>query len=121
VLLHELTHNVHSDHDEHFKALNSQLNNEYKEYMGSHAGGRSVAGGPIAPARDDLSSAVDVTDGRVLGHGGEGSQGEAPISAREAAARAAAARAAPRPADGAELACVCGACSALVVCVVCQD
>lgn len=31
VLLHELTHNVWSDHDNNFKTLNSQLNREYKE------------------------------------------------------------------------------------------
>ena len=31
VLLHELTHNVWSEHDNNFKALNSQLNREYKE------------------------------------------------------------------------------------------
>ncbi|KAI9336761.1 WLM domain-containing protein [Obelidium mucronatum] len=53
VLLHELVHMVHSDHNEAFHTLNSQLNREYDLY----SQGNSVAGG-----REDGSRVFSVDD-----------------------------------------------------------
>jgi len=95
VLLHELTHNVHSDHGEDFKALNSQLGREYRAFMAAREAGRSTGGVEMAPARSAAPSASEEEDaGRVLGGGGGGGcgGGAEALSAREAAARAAAAR-----------------------------
>jgi len=113
VLLHELTHNVHSDHDASFKQLNSELGHEYRQFMGAHGAGRSLAGGAIA---ESAAPPTDVSDnfGYVLGGGGGEIPGGAAaprraLSAREAAANAAAMRFAfERP--GADEACACGAC-----------
>ncbi|KAJ3160892.1 hypothetical protein HDU86_008254 [Geranomyces michiganensis] len=40
VLLHELAHMVHSEHDGHFHELNRELNKQYKEYSGRTLGSR---------------------------------------------------------------------------------
>jgi len=66
VLLHELTHNVHSDHDDAFKALCSQLGREYKEHSGA---GHTLDGGSRAACRA-LEPDRELTDrGQVLGGG----------------------------------------------------
>lgn len=94
VLLHELTHNVHGDHDDHFKALNSQLKREYKEHSSAHQGRALDAGARFAPASSSSAAPVDmeVDRGHVLGGGGAAGGGVE--DARQAAAMAAAARAA---------------------------
>ena len=108
VMLHELTHNVHSDHDGDFKALCSQLTKEYKEYMGAHESGRSLNGVDVAPSRPEPVEEAD--RGHVLGGAGGGMNEEgSERSAREAAARAAAFRFGQ--------ACACGACEECAVCV----
>lgn len=63
VLLHELTHNVWSEHDNNFKQLNSQLNREYKELCepGYPATRSDASAGSGAAAEDH---------GRVLGGSG---------------------------------------------------
>ena len=45
VLFHELSHNVHSDHDNQFKALMSQLKREAAEGDWTRGGGHTVGGG----------------------------------------------------------------------------
>ncbi|TRM58731.1 WLM domain-containing protein [Schizophyllum amplum] len=45
VLCHELTHNVHGDHDNDFKELNSQLNREVTQFESARAGGAHRLGG----------------------------------------------------------------------------
>jgi len=67
VLLHELTHNVWSGHDNNFKTLCSQLNREYKEL---HEPGYPAT-------RSDASAASSAsTAGHVLGGGGAVSMAE---------------------------------------------
>ncbi|KAI8909443.1 WLM-domain-containing protein [Powellomyces hirtus] len=44
VLLHELTHMVHDDHDTHFHAMNRELNKLYKEFSGRTLAGVSGTG-----------------------------------------------------------------------------
>ena len=114
VLLHELTHNVHSDHDANFKQLNSELGREYRAYMGTHAAGRSLAATAIAaPA---LEAATEDA-GHLLGGGDRGDGSLAPVmSAREAAANAAAERFGLKrmtpawPVGAADEPCACGVC-----------
>lgn len=111
VLLHELAHNVHSDHDDAFKALNSQLRREYR--AAAHDG-RSTGGGELAPARAP-ARAPAADGGRVLG-GASGADAAAGAAAgAAAAARRRAAEAGPaaapawaRPAGP----CACGLCAA---------
>lgn len=47
VLLHELTHNKHGDHDEKFKTLNSLLNKEVKAFEAAKKAGAHRLGGDI--------------------------------------------------------------------------
>lgn len=99
-LLHELTHNVWSEHDGNFKALCSRLNAECAEFdwKANGNGARRLAGEGAAASSDEETWSEDETmaatrgsSGRALGGGG----GEdAPRSAAEAAARRAAAAAA---------------------------
>ena len=89
VLLHELTHNVHGDHDDAFKTLNSQLKREYREHASARTG-RTLEGAAIAAPRAEAALATAPSgeaQGHVLG-------GDAPdtLDAREAAAQAALAR-----------------------------
>lgn len=87
VLLHELTHNVHDDHDDDFKALNSELAKEYRANLDVYRNARSTSNGPVKDASIEPIEAEDA--GYTLG--GE----EAPaIDARTAAATAASWRAA---------------------------
>ena len=102
-LLHELTHNVWSDHDINFKRLCSQLNVECREFDWKRSGnGAQKLGGAAAEfddsedeeswSEDEAMAATRASSGQALGGGG-GSGGSG-VSAAEAAARAAAARAA---------------------------
>ncbi|KAI8906768.1 WLM domain-containing protein [Gorgonomyces haynaldii] len=59
VMLHELSHQVHSEHDEHFHALNRQLNKECDSY---HRGSRVDAG-----RVSETHHYQEDTNGRVLG------------------------------------------------------
>lgn len=117
VVLHELTHNEHSDHGPAFKALCAQLTREHRQIASERAGGRSVGGGGAVFSRAEEAAAAAVEAGHVLGGGGDIAAG---LSAREAAAMAAAARiggAAEPP-----LACACGVCAACdVVCDECPE
>lgn len=47
VLLHELTHNKHGDHDEKFKTLNSLLNKEVKAFEAAKKAGAHRLGGDV--------------------------------------------------------------------------
>lgn len=47
VLLHELTHNKHGDHDEQFKTLNSLLNKEVKAFEAAKKAGAHRLGGDV--------------------------------------------------------------------------
>lgn len=47
VLLHELTHNVHDEHDGDFKALNSQLGREYALHRSRLGRGETLGGGAV--------------------------------------------------------------------------
>ena len=116
VLLHELTHNVHGDHDEAFKMLNSQLKREYQEHARAQRGHTLESGG--VRARDarltragEQTAEADGSRGRVLG----GMQPEA-LSAGEAAARAAASRATGLT-FAMDARCACGLCD---MCEECQ-
>ena len=99
-LLHELTHNVWSEHDVNFKALCSRLNAECAEFdwKANGNGARRLAGEGAAASSDEETWSEDETmaatresSGRALGGGGGA---DAPRSAAEAAARRAAAAAA---------------------------
>merc|ERR1719164_84251 len=69
VLLHELTHNVWSGHDNNFKKLCSQLNREYKELQ--------EPGYPATRSDAHAASASGSSDGHVLGGGSGASMAEA--------------------------------------------
>ena len=102
VLLHELTHNVHDDHDDDFKALCSLLTREYREHAATRAAGRTAADGPVAAPRVPEVEAPPEDRGYVLGGAASAAAIGAPPSAREAAAAAAAARHAGAAADARE-------------------
>ena len=98
-LLHELTHNVWSDHDGNFKALCSRLNAECAEFdwkANGNGARRLASDGAIASSdeetwsEDETMAATRGSSGRASGGGGD----DAPRSAAEAAARRAAAAAA---------------------------
>lgn len=90
VLLHELTHNRFDEHDDDFKALNSELTKEYRANLDAFRGARATADGPVAAASaEPMDEEADA--GRTLG-GGDGEA--AGRDARAAAAQAAAQRAA---------------------------
>ena len=100
VLLHELTHNVHDDHDDDFKALNSELAKEYRANLDVYRSARSTADGPVKDASAEPLEAEDA--GYTLGGGLE-----APVVDARAAAAAAASR---RAAGAAVQALECGEC-----------
>ena len=127
VLLHELTHNVWSDHDDRFKRLCSQLPREYKELQEpGYPTTRSDAGG----------ASSSQSAGHVLGGGGTMSIVEARAKAMgfyspapaAAAAGAEAAQAMETDAqagrgDGDEqggFGCACGKCGAMEQCSPCE-
>ncbi|KAL2262793.1 hypothetical protein VTK26DRAFT_9491 [Humicola hyalothermophila] len=97
-LCHELTHNVHSDHDAEFWKLCRQIEREV-ERADWKSGGRMVGGDGVefAPER---GGDQDDEDGMVVDHGGweggtyvlGGGGGHEGLSAREVRARAAEAR-----------------------------
>jgi len=103
VLLHELTHNVWSEHDDRFKALCSQLTREYKELQE-----------PGYPAtRSDAGGSSHEDSGNLLGGG----------TATMAEARAKAfgfADAVSGFADDVSGACACGQCAPPGQCGVCD-
>jgi len=80
VLCHELTHNVHGDHDDDFKTLNSRLNREVEAYERSvKAGTHTLSGlgsGDYYEPEDHPAIGSSFTDAevhsRVLGGGGGG-------------------------------------------------
>ncbi|KAH7106130.1 WLM-domain-containing protein [Auriculariales sp. MPI-PUGE-AT-0066] len=63
VLCHELTHNVWGDHDNNFKALNSQLNREVAEFERSQAEGTHHLGGGSGDTFYDPSIEADAYAG----------------------------------------------------------
>lgn len=73
VLFHELTHNVHSEHDAKFFQLMSQVEKECAALDWTNAGGAAVGGGGvpiIADDDDDMeSSPAARSSGRKLGGG----------------------------------------------------
>eukprot|EP00744_Colponema_vietnamica_P008740 GILI01012461.1.p1 GENE.GILI01012461.1~~GILI01012461.1.p1 ORF type:complete len:484 (+),score=69.72 GILI01012461.1:99-1454(+) len=98
-LIHELTHNVHSDHDIHFKTLNSQLTREAAAFDWTQSHGQSVADIPASSYDDkeDWESEPYYTEEEKI-EGGVGTVGgqleatelkEAGVTAREVAALAA--------------------------------
>ena len=73
-LLHELTHNVYSDHDNNFKMLNSELKKEYKQFHMAHIVNRleegASGGGSIRWEDSELDENNEIKksqDGRKLG------------------------------------------------------
>lgn len=96
VLMHELAHNVHDEHDADFKALNSQLKREYVLHRSRLSRGQTVGGSTASelcqPSADEVSQVVG---------------GAAPlVDARTAAAQAALARSRPTAPPPVEEACV---------------
>ncbi|KAI1316952.1 hypothetical protein EDD11_009196 [Mortierella claussenii] len=101
VLLHELAHNVWSEHDENFHALNRQLNKEVQQLDWTANGGSRVSkdaffdpANGLTGYHDDLvDSGVDTQSWQggsfVLGGGSRIGPGESAMSTRELAARAA--------------------------------
>ena len=69
VLLHELTHNKHRDHDQSFKTLNSLLNKEVKAYEAAKRAGTHRLGGEIHDVYDGEEEQVEQMCGSV-DHGG---------------------------------------------------
>lgn len=83
VLLHELAHNVHDDHDNSFKTLNSQLRTEYRAHCAAAIGQTISSTGDLAPTSSEVPSKAQGS--RALG----GVDVGAIFSPQEAAARAA--------------------------------
>lgn len=59
VLLHELTHNKHGDHNDAFKALNSLLNKEVKQFADARQAGAHRLGGDIHGAYDQSEAELE--------------------------------------------------------------
>ena len=74
VLLHELTHNVWSDHDNRFKTLCSELTREYREL--AEPGYPATRSDSLAASGRATGSGQDAA-GHVLGGGGAASMAEA--------------------------------------------
>mmetsp|Transcript_1857 Transcript_1857/g.3833 ORF Transcript_1857/g.3833 Transcript_1857/m.3833 type:complete len:134 (-) Transcript_1857:629-1030(-) len=89
VLMHELAHNVHGDHDADFKALNSQLKREYVLHRSRLGQGRTTGAAQVFTPTTAVSGLSDEDGAAVLG----GRQTSA--DPRRAAAEAALARHAP--------------------------
>lgn len=109
VMWHELSHNVHSEHDKHFFALMRQLAKEGRELDWTKSGGRTLGG---SATRWDPST-VAASDGAQFEGGSHRLGGETEVtamfSARELAASAAVLRV---TAAEAEVASLCGTASA---------
>ena len=69
VLLHELTHNQHGDHNQAFKTLNSLLNKEVKAYEAAKRAGAHRLGGEINHVYEGDAEEVEQMCGNV-DHGG---------------------------------------------------
>ncbi|GAQ92260.1 Protein involved in sister chromatid separation and/or segregation [Klebsormidium nitens] len=85
-LLHELTHMVHDDHDEHFKALNSLLNKQAEELDWTRKRAHTLGGKAATESDEDESESSDEEVGRVLGGGGQNTLVMDPRAAAAAAA-----------------------------------
>jgi len=90
VLLHELTHNVFDDHDNNFKALNSQLGREYALHRSRLGRGSTLGSGEVLERGPATATAVVAAAGATTG--GSSLQ----LSPRAAAAQAALERATSR-------------------------
>merc|ERR1712137_1232403 len=97
VLLHELTHNVHDEHDDQFKALNSQLSREYALHRSRLGRGATVSGTPSMPAAEP-EDYVPRPDGHAVGGSPDATLRPRDAAAQAAITRAAAAAAAALPA-----------------------
>jgi len=90
VLMHELAHCVHSDHDDDFKALNSLLKMEYAQHRARGQRGQTAGGAAV------FQRQTDQQDQQAATHAGKQLGGDSNLkhqmSATEAAAAAAAAR-----------------------------
>ncbi|ETN06654.1 hypothetical protein PPTG_12717 [Phytophthora nicotianae INRA-310] len=71
VLFHELSHNVHSEHDNKFYQLMRQVEKECNELDWTNSGGAAVGGSPAA-LHDDDSTSSNVSSGHRLGGGSAG-------------------------------------------------
>lgn len=85
-LLHELTHMVHDDHDEQFKALNSLLNKQAEELDWTRKRAHTLGAKVATESDEDESESSDEEVGRVLGGGGQSAQAMDPRAAAAAAA-----------------------------------
>ncbi|KAI9489856.1 WLM domain-containing protein [Zychaea mexicana] len=99
VLLHELTHNVWSDHDDNFRALNRQLNKDVIALDWTAHGAQALSSGskfhqPVDEDYDDEITGVSWEGGsyRLGGGGGKSVQNSDVALQRELRARAAATR-----------------------------
>mmetsp|Transcript_28966 Transcript_28966/g.55463 ORF Transcript_28966/g.55463 Transcript_28966/m.55463 type:complete len:781 (+) Transcript_28966:105-2447(+) len=101
-VLHELAHMVHSDHDNDFKALDSQLNKEYVQLNWAMAEKHTASGAGPALEYDHSAELTDVmsltkrSSGMRLG-GGEGGNARRDAGPGRAAGVAAIARHPPPP------------------------
>ncbi|KAF4044241.1 PUB domain-containing protein [Phytophthora infestans] len=71
VLFHELSHNVHSEHDNKFYQLMRQVERECSELDWTNSGGAAVGGSPTILQHDDSTSSSG-SRGRRLGGGPTG-------------------------------------------------
>ncbi|KUF87534.1 hypothetical protein AM588_10002862 [Phytophthora nicotianae] len=71
VLFHELSHNVHSEHDNKFYQLMRQVEKECNELDWTNSGGAAVGGSPAA-LHDGDSTSRNVSSGHRLGGGSAG-------------------------------------------------
>ncbi|KAI9173302.1 hypothetical protein H9P43_007433 [Blastocladiella emersonii ATCC 22665] len=97
VLLHELAHMVHSDHDEQFHALNRKLNKDLVELDWTRRGNRldtNLSGRSVFGDMDEDDDLVDAGgyQGGTFVLGGGGAREPQQLTPREMAARAALAR-----------------------------
>ncbi|KAI8142670.1 WLM domain-containing protein [Fennellomyces sp. T-0311] len=97
VLLHELTHNVHSEHDDKFHALNRQLNKDVIALDWTAHGAHALSSGSsfYQPDDGDVDTMDDVSwQGGTyrLGGGGDGNSSMDAALQRELRAKAAATR-----------------------------
>lgn len=91
VLLHELTHNVHSDHDNAFTALCSELTREYAHFENKERRAQSIGGVVMAEPTALPPSECEGGGGRTLG-GALPENSSSSRARREAAAAAAISR-----------------------------
>ncbi|KAH7918274.1 WLM-domain-containing protein [Leucogyrophana mollusca] len=91
VLCHELAHNVHGDHDNNFKELNSKLNREVAEFEAAAANGTHYLSDAVQGAYKPSSNEEAEALVHVLGGSGSGS-GDSLEDRRRRALEAATAR-----------------------------